>query len=525
MKTKIIKVVFTAYCLLFTGYCFSQAPKWTDMQWRKTQFPDASYLVGFASEKNKSKQEQNELLRKLEGYAKSQLGESVQVSISSLSDLTATETNGKMVEYFKKNCTSSTSLNIAGLKTETYYDQKEKTGYAIAYVKKAEVFDLYKNNIDARQKNIAQKIETSEKYSTANLPTGQAGDNQNALKNYFECFPVFREIEEAQGIYLALKNKLTDEADLKIKEITDLKIKVDKGIKTLQKSGNNTMDDICFFLSYGFNLQTGKISEPVRLTNFTYKDTKMGSEFARKFSSVFEQKLVTTAGYNVTTEAILPNSAGAQNKFLITGTYWDEGDNLKVIAILRNTEGKAVASNEAYIPVSWLKSNSISFIPENFKDAYSNMKAFKKDEFINGDLNIEVWTNKGNENVIFTKGETMKLHFRVNKECYIRVIYYLADGSKTLLLDSYYISSDKVNKIVEIPGSTFECSEPFGIETMQVNAQTTEFEKLNTVNKDGYQIIQDDIKNLLVKTMGMKRVDDKVNMKAEKRVIITTMIK
>lgn len=495
----------------------AQQPKWIDPDTRKASYPASAYLVGYASEKNLSKQDENDLLLKLEAYAKSQLSESVIVSITSMSELTSTEEKDKFQDYFKKNCTSSTSMNIAGIKIENFYDKKAATGYALVYVKKETLSELYKNTIDLKIKTIAQKIESAEKYTSSN-------DNQNALKNYVECYPLFREIEEAQGIYLALKAQFTDEAVLKIKETSDFKIKVDKGIKLLQKSATSTIDDACFFLANGFSLQTGKRNESVRLANISYKDTKMGSEFSRKFSSVFEQKLISTGGYNITTEAIVPGAEGSRNKFIITGTYWDEGENIKVIAIMRNSELKAVASAEAYIPQAWFKSNNILFVPENFKEAYSNMKAFTKDEVKGGDLIVEVWTNKGNENIIYTKGDKMKLFVRANKECYLRFVYYLADGSKALLLDNYYISSDKVNMVYELPYE-FECSEPFGIETLQLNAQTDQFQSLSVKKQDGYDFIQDNLAEVLVKTRGMKRVDNKVNMKAEKRIIITTMTK
>lgn len=513
LKLNFIPVIII---LLANNYALqAQQPSWIKPEFRKKSYPVSEYLIGFASEKNVSKQDENSLLIKLEAYAKSQLSESVIVSINSMSELTSTEEKGKFQDYFKKNCTSSTSMNIAGIKIENYYDKKESTAYVLVYVKKETLLELYKNTIDLKVKTLAQKIESAEKYASSN-------DNQNALKNYVECYPIFREIEEAQGIYLALKAQFTDENVLKIKETSDYKIKVDKGIKSLQKNANSTIDDACFFLVNELSLQTGKRNESVRLTNISYKDTKMGSEFSRKFSSVFEQKLISTGGYNITTEAVVPGTDGSGNKFIITGTYWEEVENIKVIAIMRNSELKAVASAEAYIPQAWFKNNNISFVPENFKEAYSNMKAFTKDEVKGGDLIVDVWTNKGNENIIYTKGDKMKLFVRANKECYLRFVYHLADGSKALLLDNYYISSDKVNMVYELPYE-FECSEPFGIETLQLNAQTDQFQSLTVKKQDGYDFIQDNLTEVLVKTRGMKRVDNKVNMKAEKRIIVTTM--
>ena len=149
------------------------------------------------------------------------------------------------------------------------------------------------------------------------------------------------------------------------------------------------------------------------------------------------------------------------------------------------------------------------------------MRVFSKGEIEGGDLKVELWTNKGADNLIFTEGEHMKLSVRANKECYLRVIYHLADGQKVLLLDNYYISTDKVNKVYELPYE-FECSEPFGVETLQLNAQELAFGGLRTQKQDGYEFIVDDMQTILVTTRGMKRIE-KSDLKAEKRVTITTM--
>ncbi|HBX50104.1 MAG: hypothetical protein A2275_01040 [Bacteroidetes bacterium RIFOXYA12_FULL_35_11] len=515
MKKNLLPIII--FTLLFVKNLNAQIPKWTDPQWRKVQYNDEQYLVGFASEVNKSKQDQGELLQKLEGYAKSQLSDQVQVSISSITDLSVTETTDKFQEYFKKNCSSASGLNIAGLKTEKYYDQKEKTAYALAYTKKSEVYDLYKNTIDLKKKTIEQKIEAGVKYAAAS-------DNQKALNSYLECFPIFREIEEAQGIYIALKNKLTDEADLKIKEVQDLKIKVDNAVSALQTSSGNTLDDVCFFISNALKLQAPSVKEPMRLSNFTYQDMKMGSEFSRKLTMVLEQKLVSPGGFNVTTEAIT-SEGGEKNKYLLIGTYWEEKEKIKIIANLRNSDGKTVASAEAFLPVSWVKENNLQVKPENFQEAFSTMKAFKMNEVSGGNLNVETWTNKGSENIIYSAGEKMKLFVRANKECYLRFVYHLADGQRVLLLDNYYIGSDKINKVYELPYE-FECSEPFGVEVLQVNAQTENFPQLTTKKQDGYDFITDDLTTTLVKTRGMKKVESNTALlKTEKRVVITTMKK
>jgi hypothetical protein len=106
---------------------------------------------------------------------------------------------------------------------------------------------------------------------------------------------------------------------------------------------------------------------------------------------------------------------------------------------------------------------------------------------------------------------------------YVRVIYYMADGSKVLLLDNYYIDQTKVNKVIEIPDE-FECAEPFGFETMQILAQTKAFKPLLTEKKYGYDFVVQETKAIVANTRGFKKVENK-DKSAEMRLNFTTVKK
>ena len=208
--------------------------------------------------------------------------------------------------------------------------------------------------------------------------------------------------------------------------------------------------------------------------------------------------------------------------YVLTGTFWKETNEVKLIATLKDLNGKIVATAEAFIPNSYFETNKINYLPENFEQAYSKMRAFGLNEMIKGDLNVEIWTNKGDDNLLYTEGEKLKFFVRTNKECYLRFIYHLADGQSVLLLDNYYIAENMTNKVVEIPFE-FECSEPYGVETLQANAQTVEFPKLATTKTDGYDFINDNLNEVLLNTRGFKKVVSNDVQKAEKRLIFTTM--
>ena len=496
----------------------AQKPNWIDFQSRKELFPSSDYFVGYSWREIKNRDENiDENLNVLKDNAISVLSQSIQITIESSTLLISEENNEVYNEYFKNKISSFSKVNVVELKTETYYDKRKQIAYAIAYSKRVNIINYNKEIIINKIASINQKTDAAEQYNINN-------DIQNALKSYLECLPFFREIEEAQELIIALNSNSIITQYLEFDKINNLKTYIETEISKLENSNMLTLDDACYFMAYGFNLQSGNIYDEIRLANFTYQDTKMGSVFSRRFNKVFEQKLIEVANYKITSEAkfSLQSNYQKQNKYLLTGTYWLTGDNLSIIAVLRNTEsGKAIASIESNLHLSWLDNNNISYKPENFEQAYSNMLEFSKNEVIGGGLLIDIWTNKGDENLIYTKGEILKLYIRVNHECYLRFIYYLADGSKVMLLDAYYIDVNKVNQVIELPYK-LECTEPFGVKTLQLITQSKKFKPLNINEKNGYNFIVDDILTVLRNVRGFKIVDNQ-GLKAEKRLVFTTL--
>ena len=115
----------------------------------------------------------------------------------------------------------------------------------------------------------------------------------------------------------------------------------------------------------------------------------------------------------------------------------------------------------------------------------------------------------------------MKAYVRVNMPSYVRFIYHLADGNRTLLLDNYYIDESKVNMVYQIP-EEFECAAPFGAEFLQAFARTEPFGSLKTTNVDGYEIINENLNEFVPRMRGFKKLKKEVQQ-AENLLVITTM--
>ena len=137
-------------------------------------------------------------------------------------------------------------------------------------------------------------------------------------------------------------------------------------------------------------------------------------------------------------------------------------------------------------------------------------------------LQIELKTNKGKSNLIFKEEEEIYIYFKVNTACTIRSIYKLADGSLVLLDNDREINTTETNKWLELgDGFGFEVSAPFGKEELYLLAQNTDFNKLETEQKDGYIYIKEGLPSSLRKSRGVKKkqafAETKLNITTQKK--------
>ncbi|NJM15915.1 MAG: hypothetical protein HC896_11610, partial [Bacteroidales bacterium] len=389
-----------------TSFLFANAPKWVDPKTRDMVYPTSRYLVGFAEELDTKKEDIDEVLNNLKGYARSALIQNVKVDIKSSATLETQDFGDEVNQYFKLSSTSTSELELTGLQDETWYDKKNKVAYAICFADKRVLTDYYKTMANKDITAISNDIATAKTFIDNK-------DNQNALKKYIEASAKFRGIEEAHAVILALRSISVNEAQLQIDTVQGLKQTIDKGIASLTKNMHDNIDDLAFFLAFMFDVQlnsTNKIG--VQLFPPTYQDTDMGSAFSRRFNSSFEQKLTEETGLNISTGT---NVNKAQ--YYIKGTYWEEKEHIRLVFTLKDLKkGTTLASAEGKLQLSYLTGLGINYKPENFADAYSSMLQFRKDEIVGSELQLNAWTNKGESNLMYTEGEIMKIYVRANRE-------------------------------------------------------------------------------------------------------------
>ena len=496
--------------LVYLQFSFSQVqvPSWVSPENRRTDFPDGKYLTGFDSQIIRKTDNLQEVQKNLLENAKIYLIQSVRTIITASATINTENRNSNTLEIFKQSSTSSCQADLTGLKVEEFYDTKKKEAYAFVYLNIQDFLTSEQNTLSAESILLAKKIETARQFQNS-------GNRQLALKTYLECFPLLREMEGRMAVVLTLGKS---ELSIPYSAFSD---SVSRAIAALRTGPRNTIEDLCLFIADGLKQQIPEnFKETIRMGSFTYMDSHMGSRFSVRLSTSLQPKLLEN-GF----ELYHPDQTYKDSRYpwALNGTYWLDGTNLKVIVSLSNEKsGKTIASVEDFLPLKWLTEREIEYIPENYQSMQILEKELSKNEIINTGLMVKLWTNKGMNNPVYKSGETMEVYSQVDRPCFIRLIYYTADGSRWLLKNSLYLDEEKINKPVLL--GEFDCTPPYGAEILQLVAQTVEFRELKTKKSGRDEIILDDDRSTIEITRGMRTKQPALQI-AERRLNITTVEK
>lgn len=243
-----------------------------------------------------------------------------------------------------------------------------------------------------------------------------------------------------------------------------------------------------------------KLSPPVHETSGS------ATQFSHRLADLIEQELSQKGSYAVVRNATRGIRNHTDNTpHVLDCKYNIEGDKLYFNFRLVNDETSAVVSSASmYIPLESVKRAGVPYEPENKAEAEARLEVLETDK-PDATLNIAVLTNKGNDSPKFAESEILTLSVTAAEPCYIRFVYLMADGTAVLLLDNLQLDQSKCGKPYAIP-QTFECAEPFGTETLMLQARNDKpFDTLSTHTQSGYTFIDEPLKDIIAKgRRGMK---------------------
>ncbi len=514
------------------------APDWVKNFGKSSKYPEIRYLVGFGSAVGKGP----EASQIAQDNARADISRKIVVKVESLFATVTEEKNKRFSQYASSITQSSTVIQLMGLQTEVYVDDSRRNPatYVLAYISRTKLVSIYtekSSKLRADIKRIIAAAQEDEKNSKT----------EEAVTKYLSLYPLYEELKEAETILVVAKQlssidaafdelAKTDETKTEIKPTLMSQAEVSNKIGQLLKQSMKAVDDVARIVVFQIAKHVKEPEGRVLVTPFTYQDTKMSSTFARYFRQTLETEFGQIGKWNAVNQTRdfkpkstqitrdLAKASGAE--WLLSGTYWEQEEKIKLLTNLRDINtGKPLAGASVVFDKELIKSASLGFKPQNFNSAIIEQQAFAEGEFKSGQLQVEVWTNKGSENLLLTEGETMNVNVRVNRESHIRLLYILADGRRTLLYDDYFIGQSRVNRAVKVP-EEFVCVPPFGAEMLICLASTAPFEKVETVKEGGYLFLKEAPPEVAAKKLrGFQKKEQTESHQAEAKIVITTMKK
>jgi hypothetical protein len=492
--------------VLTAGVAFAGAPDWVRDEGRGA-YPASRYFTGYGEAMLGPDKDEVQCRQLAQDQAKAALSQSVSVSVTALAGSKSEERNGEASEYASSAVESASKLDIKGLKLDAYVDAKKGRCHALAAAGRADLARDYGEKAEALTGEIAS-IANDARAAEAE------GDRSHALEYYLDARAKLQEYEDARAIAATASGKAGD-AFTPPPTAGEFR----SAIARLAARPVKSIDDAAWLLAFYLKNQAGLPKAEVMVLPFTFRDTRMTSPLSRYLKAALE----TRVGEGVKWTVVEPKH-GAPAAYTLSGSYWEQGGKVKLIARLRRvSDGATSGAADVEVPAAVMAAAKLDLKPENYKAALQDQRLFGAGELEGGGLTIDSWTNKGEEGLLFSRGEKMKVFVRVNLPGYVRLIYHLADGKRVQLLDNYFLDAGKVNVAYELPHE-FECDAPFGAETLQAFASTERFEPLATVHRDGYDYLEEDLAKALIKTRGMKKAKAGAQ-KAETRLVMTTMEK
>lgn len=513
----------TFVALILNLLTIQQKPDWATNYGKSPLYPESLYLTGFGMDKVGRENDRVSSIRRAIDIARGYLAQNVTVTIQSKSVFSTVEHNEKISSFFSAGVQASSSLEIAGINVDEYFDEDEQISYAFAHVLRDDIARLYTEKELSLEQKIRQHVKLAQSFE-------QTGPKTKALGEYLSCYPLFDELETTRVVLSFVRSSLSKTFNGPgdaISQYETNRTLIQNAVHALVQRPINSVNDLAWYIAYCLSEQIKDSIFHVQVVAFNYEDTKMASPFSRLLKVLLENELTKVGKWTPITPVpeLSESDLGTRqitdrissSHHVLRGTYWPEKDKIRFIAILsRTADGSLIAGVDAVISDSIVSKIGLSMKSANFEAALRDEELFSHDDAVGRGVRLEIWTNKGHNDLVFSKGETLRVYLRVNMPCYIRFLYHLANGKRVLLLDNHFVAESKLNKIYLIP-QEFYCDEPFGVEVLQAYASRDPFERLKTEIIGGYDVLQEDFRGFLTKQRGLKA------LLTEKRLTINTV--
>ncbi len=159
---RFLAVAALAALFSFGGYAQNYPEEWEE-------FLTAEYYHALKFEVNKAGGSGAECVEALLAAARKDIASQIMVNIVAITELRDHDVNGQADTEYSSSISFSSDVTLRYVETRTYYDKRKKTGYALAFLAKDDLRDIYKdraNKVTSMLK-VAENAEEERKFDVA----------------------------------------------------------------------------------------------------------------------------------------------------------------------------------------------------------------------------------------------------------------------------------------------------------------------------------------------------------------------
>jgi len=210
------RTTFILLILFWTCALFAQLqPNWLQDADRNNNYPNSVFITGLSTGNMRAGETKAAAETRLSKEAQGYVAEAVRVQVTSITDMhdtrTKTQSTGKEAEeqinsIFEAAVKTSATIELTGLKIDTYYDDSNGLIYGFAYVNKYELTGYYNAALTMNMQQLESILNTAKQLETN-------GEKAKARTQYEEIVPLLVKVEQAQDVLVALDRNASLQRD------------------------------------------------------------------------------------------------------------------------------------------------------------------------------------------------------------------------------------------------------------------------------------------------------------------------
>lgn len=268
--------VLTIFLLSFLSLCGQETPPaWLDPDLRKLRFPGESFYTGFSEYMMETGKTVQECCERASLQAQTILVSEIRLQLTSstqsrISVESTTHGYAERESFFNQTSTTG-SAEIAGMKTEIFYDKQKSRVYAFAYVNKEVLIDYYKSHLMFLLSQAESFVNTAHSLELS-------GEKAKARSQLELAQPIFVKVFREQELLTAIDGNTSAEdlqhskADTLYHTLVQMQARLAQGVYVLVNSSED-------FFGTKTNIVANKVKAELAKNGCSFVETTEEADF------------------------------------------------------------------------------------------------------------------------------------------------------------------------------------------------------------------------------------------------------